>query len=90
MWYDVENGNAVRPADVDSTSSREYVYVRRNIVFVEESNDGEEVRPAHYRWDELKIPKDVWPVYSKEMDHDAALDDVYASLTELAEMIVEG
>lgn len=86
MWYEVENGTLIRPSDIDTTSSRAYVYVRRHITLVPE--DGE--NPAHYRWEEQKIPKEVWPVYEKELAHDAALDDVYAALTELAEMIVEG
>lgn len=90
MWYEVENGSVARPADVDSTSSRAYVYVRRNIAFVEEVRDGDEIiSPAHYRWEEMKIPHEMWEVCEKVMGHDSALDDVYAALTELAEMIVE-
>ena len=91
MWYKVENGSADRPAEVDSASSRAYVFVRRNITFVEEARDGEEVlTPAHYCWEELKIPREMWEVCEKVLGHDTALDDVYAALTELAEMIVEG
>jgi len=90
MWYEVENGSVARPADVDSTSSRAYVYARRNIVFVEEVRDGDEIiSPAHYRWEEMKIPREMWEVCAKVLGHDSALDDVYAALTELAEMIVE-
>ena len=91
MWYHVENGANVRPADVDSTSSQSYVYVRRNFVFVEEVRDGKDVIiPAHYAWDEMKIPRAMWEVCQQVMGHGEALDDVYAALTELAEMIVEG
>ena len=85
MWYEAENGEAVRPADLDTTSSKAYVYVRRNIVFVE----GTDETPAHYKWEECRIPKDAWAVWQKAAEHDAALDDVYAALTELAEMILE-
>lgn len=91
MWYEVENGSAARPDDVDTTSSKVYVYVRRNIAFVEEARDGDEIiTPAHYRWEEMKIPRDMWEVCAKVLGHDTALDDVYAALTELAGMIVEG
>ena len=91
MWYEVENGSVARPADVDSTSSRAYVYVRRNIVFIEEVRGGDEIiSPAHYRWEEMKIPREMWEVCRKVFAHDDALDDVYAALTELADMIVEG
>lgn len=91
MWKVVENGNLARPAEVDSASSRAYVFLRRNITLVPEERDGEEVvTPEHYRWEETKVPQDVWNVAEKVFGHDAALDDVYAALTELAEMIVEG
>lgn len=90
MWNEVENGDSSRPSDVDTTSSRIYVYVRKNITFVEEVSDGDEIiSPAHYRWEEMKIPREMWEVCEKVMGHDSALDDVYAALTELAEMIVE-
>lgn len=90
MWYEVENGNLTRPSDVDTTSSHVYVYVRRNITLVEEVKDGEEiVTPSHYRWEEMKIPREMWEVCSKVMSHDSALNDVYDALAELAEMIVE-
>ena len=85
MWYSVENGDKIRPYDVDTNSSNKYVYIRRNFELVEESEDN----PAHYRWEELKIPREMWEVCAKVLGHDTALDDVYAALTELAEMIVE-
>ena len=85
MWFSVANGEGVRPADVDTTSSKAYVYIRRNIVLV----DGTDDAPAHYRWEECRIPRDAMAIWQKAMEQDAALDDVYAALTELAEMILE-
>lgn len=90
MWYKVSNGSDVRPTDVDLTSSKEYFYVRRNIVRVEASGEGEEHTGTHYEWEECRIPKDAWPIMEKAMGHDTALDDVYGALTELAEIIVGG
>lgn len=91
MWYQVENDSTVRPAEADGTSSRAYVFVRRSFELVPEVRDGESVvMPAHYRWQEMKIPREMWEVCEKVMGHDTALDDVYEALTELAEMIVEG
>lgn len=90
MWYETSNGADVRPADIDATSSRVYIYVRRNIVRVPASGEGDERVEAHYRWEEMKIPRDMWEVCRKAFAHDDALDDVYAALTELADMIVEG
>ena len=89
MWYEVENGDLTRPSDIDTTSSRAYVYVRSNFTVVEEVvEEGEVITPAHYKWKEMKIPREMWDVCAKVMGHDVALDDVYAALTELAELIV--
>lgn len=86
MWYEVENASADKPSDVDTTSSRVYVYVRRNFELVPETED----MPTHYKWEEMKIPKEMWGVSQSVMAHDGALNDVYNALTELAGMITEG
>ena len=86
MWYQTNNGEDIRPAEIDSTSSKVYVYVRRNIERIPETDD----TPAHYEWLEQKIHKKDWETYRMVLAHGDALDDVYAALTELAEMIVEG
>ncbi len=90
MWYETSNGADVRPDAIDQTSSRVYIYVRRNITRVPASGEGDERVAAHYRWEEMKIPREMWEVCRKVFAHDDALDDVYAALTELADMIVEG
>ena len=87
MWYEASNGNLARPGEVDTVSSRTHVYVRRNIVLVPEVI-GDEPIPAHYQWEEMKIPREMWEVCEKVFGHDSALDDVYSALVELAEMIV--
>lgn len=84
MWYENENAEPVRPGEIDTTSSRVYVYVRKDIVPVAEGD----LLPAHYRWREMKIPKEIWEICEQTFSHEAALDDVYAALTELAGMIV--
>ena len=86
MWYSTENGSLTRPGDVDTTSSRVCVYVRRNITQVPADGD----IPAHYRWEEMRVPREMWEVVRQVRGHDTALDDVYDALAELAEMIVEG
>ena len=88
MWYRTENGNSVRPAALDDTSSKVYVYVRKDFVEVPASGEGEQVIPAHWSWLETKILKADWEIYSEVLSHGEALDDVYAALTELAELIV--
>lgn len=87
MWHEVSNGADVRPSDIDETSSGFYIYVRRNVRRVEAS--GEDTG-AHYVWEELKIPREMWEVAREVFEHETALDDVYAALTEIAELIVGG
>ena len=87
MWVKVSNGEDIRPADIDSTSSHRWVRLRRNIKRVEAQGDD---KPAHYEWEEAKVRKEDWDFFAKILSHDEAFDDVYGALTELAEMIVEG
>ena len=86
MWHEVANGVDVRPDDVDEASSKVYVYVRRNIRRVEAPGDA----GAHYAWEEAKLTRELWSVAKMAIAHETALDDVYAALTELAEIIVGG
>ena len=90
MWYFVENSENTKPAEVDAISSRSFVYVRRNIVRVNKKTAEGETVGTHYKWEETKIPRDAWEICKQVLEHDAALEDVYAALTELAGLIVEG
>ena len=87
MWYHNENGSSDKPSVLDTTTSKKYVYVRKefNLIPAQDEDISE-----HWEWLEMKIKKEDWAVYQQVMDHDAALDDVYAALTELAELILEG
>ena len=84
MWYENVNGSVTKPEELDTTSSKKYVYVRKNFQLVEATEDV----PAHWKWQETKILRDDWEIYRGVMEHGDALDDVYAALTELAELIV--
>jgi len=84
MWKKVENGDSVKPESLDTTSSRRWNYVRKNFELIEATDD----YPEHWEWMEIKVLKDDWETYKEVMDHSDALDDVYAALTELAEMVV--
>ncbi len=88
MWNKRENYENVKPSRIEQTAT--CVLIRRNITFVEEHTEGEEIIvPAHYAWEELSISHDVWSVCKKILGYDEALDDIYAALTELAEIITE-
>lgn len=83
MWYKNENGNSLKPAALDTESSRVYVYVRKNFELVAATDD----HPEHWQWQEQKIKHEDWAIYQQTIDNSTALDDVYAALTELAEII---
>lgn len=84
MWKHNENGSDTKPSDIDQISSKVYVFIRKDFELI--PSDGED-RPAHWCWMEQKIKKSDWELYEKLLNHDIALDDVYAALTELAEII---
>lgn len=88
MWYEVENGADERPAELDLSSSRRYVYQRRNITRVPASGEGDEFIPAHNRWEERKITKEDWSV-QELLRQETALEDVYEALAELAGLLTE-
>ena len=86
MWRKSENGNSTKPAALDTTSSRKWNYVRKDFILIEST---EEI-PEHWEWMDQKVLKEDWETYTKVIDHGDALEDVYAALTELAEIIEEG
>ncbi len=87
MWNKVTNGSDNRPADVDETSSKVYVYVRRNIIRVEASGEGEEAAGAHYEWEELKIPREMWEIARAVFEHTEELEAISGAIIEIAEII---
>ena len=87
MWYKVSNGSGVKPNTFDQESSKLYVYIRKEFELIPESGEKDQTVPEHWEWMETKIRKEDWELFSKVMGHDDALDDVYAALTELADII---
>lgn len=80
MWYYVESKSY--PTLVDTTSSKKWVYVRRNIE-EHEREDGQGIKEIFYSFEETKIPKDVWAIFEKETDNSERLADVEEAITEL-------
>ena len=62
MWYKTEGG--VRPKEVDETISDTSVFLRKNIEEVQREVEGEIVTVFVY--DELKIPKELYPVLEQQ------------------------
>lgn len=73
MWYYAEGKE--RPAIVDETSSKNWVYVRRNIEEFERENETDPaMNDKFYRWEEMKIRKEDYPIYQLEVQNAANLD----------------
>lgn len=86
MWRRVSNGDSAKPEVLETATSERWNYVRKEFTFIEAKEDV----PAHWEYDENKVLKEDWETYMQVSDHNTALDDVYAALTELADMILEG
>lgn len=83
MWYVNSNSDSIKPEVLDIISSKKWNYIRKNFELIESTEDVSE----HWQWLETKIDKDDWELYEEILGHNEALDDVYAALTELAEII---
>ena len=70
-WYYAESNN--RPEIVDETSSKKYVYARRNIEQRERQDESGRTE-TYYAWEEMKIPKEDYPIYQLEVQNAANLD----------------
>ena len=82
MWKLAENGSNIKPDQVDDTSSRIYVYVRKE--FKEIPNHGEE-EGTHWQYLEKKILKTDWEVYSDILSAQTDITDIQLALCELYE-----
>ena len=80
VWYDGES--SVYPQLIDTTSSKKWVYVRRNIE-EHEREDEQGIKEIFYSFEETKIPKDVWVIFEKEADNSERIADVEEAITEL-------
>ena len=65
-WYHSES--ATRPLETDTTSSKKYNYVRRNITEVQRTENEEII--TMYEYDECKILKEDWGLYEERSDSD--------------------
>ena len=65
-WYKSES--ATYPLEVDTTSSKRYNYVRRNITEVVKED------VTYYEYEELKIAKEDWGLYLENEQLRADLD----------------
>ena len=79
MWY--ESSSTVYPSLLDITSSKIYVYIRKNIKQKTIEEEGES--KIIYIYDEMKVPKEVYGIFEKELQNDSRLNDIEEVLTEI-------
>ena len=69
-WYHSES--ATRPLETDTTSSKKYNYVRRNITEVQRTENEEII--TMYEYDECKILKEDWGLYEETAQNTADIE----------------
>lgn len=74
MWSRVESND--RPSELDTTSSKVYNYVRRNIEEKTKEEDGRII--TYYEYYEEKVNKEMWELYVRVSD----LEDALCELSE--------
>ena len=74
MWSRVESTD--RPSELDTTSSKVYNYVRRNIEEKTKEEDGRTI--TYYEYYEEKVSKEMWELYVRVSD----LEDALCELSE--------
>lgn len=83
MWERRESKE--RPATLDTTSSKIYNYVRKNIRT--ETRDVAEDQETLYVFDEQKVRKEDWDTYENVIRNSADIEDITDALVELAGLI---
>lgn len=80
MWYKAES--MTLPAIIDDTSSRVYVYVRKNIN-VEQRTDESGETIIVYVYDEIKILKEVYEIFNLESGNERRISDIEDTLADM-------
>ena len=80
IWYDGES--SVYPTLIDTTSSKKWVYVRRNVEEHERENE-QGTKETFYTFEEQKVSKEIWGIFEKEADNSTRLADVEDVLADL-------
>lgn len=89
-WTKHYTADNIKPAELDTTSSKVYNFIRKDFKLIPESGEDDHIITEHWEWMEQKIRKEDWEFYQTLTDHTATLSDVEDALIELAEIITEG
>ena len=64
----VKSSSSVKPDLIDTTSSKTTVYLRKNIIEVENTNESDNTSNTFYEYDEAKLTKEEYQEYLKELE----------------------
>ena len=64
----IKSQSSVKPDLVDTTSSKSTVYLRKNIIEVEKTNENDDTSATFYEYDEAKLSKEEYQEYLKELE----------------------
>ena len=81
-WKLTENSSTDKPLVIDKTSSKVYVYVRKNITSTTVTDMDENIRTV-WRYEEAKVKKLDWNKYYSEIIHDLEMTEVQQTITDM-------
>ena len=64
----IKSQSSVKPELIDTTSSKSTVYLRKNIIEVEKTNENDDTSATFYEYDEAKLTKEEYQEYLKELE----------------------
>lgn len=81
MWYRAEA--TAEPTLVDSTSSKRWVYVRKNVTAEQRTDEFTGETYTVWVFDEAKIPKDIYTIFEQQASDQARIADIEEVITEI-------
>ena len=72
----IKSQSSVKPDLVDTNSSKTTVYLRQNIIEVENTNENDDTSNSFYEYDEAKLTKEEYQEYLKELNTANALQTI--------------
>ena len=64
----IKSQSTIKPDLIDTTSSKSTVYLRKNIVEIEKTNESDNTSTTFYEYDEAKLTKEEYQEYLKELE----------------------
>lgn len=80
MWTTVES--MFEPELTDSTTSRNWIYVRRNVRTEQRTDEATGETVTVYIFEEMKVPRDEWELY-KAVERNTANIDYIAMMSDI-------